>query len=83
MGRRSRGDARRRASFAHWQTMILVDTSIRIAVFRKKAAFRIEDTIEFDEIAACALRHDLPVLHMDRDYELLSRVSTLTARSVK
>jgi hypothetical protein len=34
-------------------------------------------------IAACAMRHDLPVLHMDRDYELLARVSTLTARPVK
>jgi predicted nucleic acid-binding protein len=130
--------------------MTLVDTSIWIAVFRKKAKFRIEDAVEFDEIAtclpviqevlqgfreeqayriardamtalpiiespmgeslfieaaelfraarrqgltirssvdcliaACALRHDLPVLHIDRDYELLSRISTLTTRSVK
>ena len=130
--------------------MILVDTSVWIAVFRKKAEFRIEDAVEFDEIAtclpviqevlqgfreerayrmardamtalpivespmeeslfieaaelyraarrqgltirssvdcliaACAMRHDLPVLHMDRDYELLARVSTLTARPVK
>jgi hypothetical protein len=34
-------------------------------------------------IAACALRHDLPVLHADRDYDLLARVSplrTMTAR---
>jgi len=130
--------------------MILVDTSIWIAVFRKKAAFRIEDAVEFDEIAtclpviqevlqgfreerayqiardamtalpivespleeslfieaaelyraarrlgltirssvdclvaACALRNNLPVLHMDRDFEVLSRVSTLTTRPVK
>jgi len=130
--------------------MILVDTSVWIAVFRKRPAFRIEDFVEFDEIAtclpviqevlqgfreerayrlardamtalpivespmeeplfieaaelyraarrqgftirssvdcliaACALRHDLPVLHMDRDFELLARVSTLTARPVK
>lgn len=129
--------------------MILVDTSVWIAVFRKKPAFRIEDAVEFDEIvtclpviqevlqgfreerayriardamtalpivespleeplfieaaelsrtarrqgltirssvdcliAACALRHDLPVLHMDRDYELLSRVSALATRPV-
>ena len=26
-------------------------------------------------IAACALRHDLTVLHVDRDYEALARVS--------
>jgi predicted nucleic acid-binding protein len=31
-------------------------------------------------IAACALRHDLPVLHKDRDYEVLGRVSPLVAR---
>ena len=129
--------------------MILVDTSVWIAVFGKRPLFRLEDAVEFDEvatclpviqevlqgfreerafrvardamcalpviespmeeslfieaaqlyraarrqgltvrssvdclIAACALRHDLPVLHRDRDYELLSRVSPLTTRAV-
>ena len=33
-------------------------------------------------IAACALRHDLTVLHRDRDYSLLARVSGLKERSV-
>jgi predicted nucleic acid-binding protein len=130
--------------------MILVDTSVWIVVFRKRPPFRLEDAVDFDEvatclpviqevlqgfreerafrvardamcalpviespmeeslfveaaqlyraarrqgltvrssvdclIAACALRHDLPVLHRDRDYELLSRVSTLTTRTVR
>jgi hypothetical protein len=129
--------------------MILVDTSVWIAVFGKRPLFRLEDAVEFDEvatclpviqevlqgfreerafrvardamcalpviespmeeslfieaaqlyraarrqgitvrssvdclIAACALRHDLPVLHRARDYELLSRVSPLTTRAV-
>jgi predicted nucleic acid-binding protein len=31
-------------------------------------------------IAACALRHDLPVLHRDRDFDLLARVCNLEAR---
>jgi predicted nucleic acid-binding protein len=129
--------------------MILVDTSIWIAAFRKRNPFRIEDAVEFDEIAtclpviqevlqgfreerayrsahgamtalpivespmeeslfieaaelyrsarrqgltirssvdcliaACALRHDMPVLHRDRDYELLSRISSLKARTI-
>ena len=31
-------------------------------------------------IATCALRHDLEVLHRDRDYEHLARVSPLRAR---
>jgi hypothetical protein len=33
-------------------------------------------------IAACALRHNLTVLHHDRDFELLSRISPLDARDV-
>lgn len=32
-------------------------------------------------IAACAIRHGLPVLHIDRDYDALGRVSPL--RSVR
>lgn len=31
-------------------------------------------------IAACALRHDLEVLHVDRDYDALSRVAPLRVR---
>ncbi len=129
--------------------MILVDTSIWIAAFRKKNPVRIEDAAEFDEIvtclpviqevlqgfreehpfrtareamlalplvespmeeslfleaaelyrsarrqgltirssvdcliAACALRHNLPVLHRDRDYDLLAQISPLRARTV-
>ncbi|HEX4048988.1 MAG TPA: PIN domain-containing protein [Elusimicrobiota bacterium] len=33
-------------------------------------------------IAACALRHDLTVLHRDRDFAALARVSTLRERVV-
>lgn len=33
-------------------------------------------------IAACALRHGLTVLHRDRDFDLLSRISPLRARAV-
>jgi predicted nucleic acid-binding protein len=34
-------------------------------------------------IAACALRHDLTVLHQDRDFDALSRVSPLRVRSLR
>ncbi len=34
-------------------------------------------------IAACALRHGLQVLHADRDYDALARVSALEARDVR
>ena len=33
-------------------------------------------------IAACAIRHHLPVAHIDRDYDHLARVSTLQARRI-
>ena len=33
-------------------------------------------------IAACAIRHDLIVLHNDRDYPVLAKVSTLQQRQV-
>ena len=33
-------------------------------------------------IAACALRHDLTVLHDDRDYRGLARVSSLREKSI-
>jgi len=33
-------------------------------------------------IAACALRHDVEVLHRDRDFEELAKISPLRVRSV-
>ena len=33
-------------------------------------------------IAACALRHDLTVLHSDRDYALISEISPLRVRNI-
>ncbi|HET9229597.1 MAG TPA: PIN domain-containing protein [Thermoanaerobaculia bacterium] len=34
-------------------------------------------------IAACAIRHGLPVLHCDRDFSLLAQVSQLQARKIE
>jgi hypothetical protein len=33
-------------------------------------------------IASCALRHDLEVLHVDRDFKALSKVSALKQRAL-
>lgn len=33
-------------------------------------------------VAACAIRHDLSVLHIDRDFDLLASVSGLRAREI-
>jgi predicted nucleic acid-binding protein len=128
--------------------VILLDTSIWVAVFRKKTPLRLEETVELEEvttclpviqevlqgfrdevayriareamlalpivespmeeslfleasnlyraahrhgltvrsatdclIAACALRHNLAVLHRDRDYQLLAEISALKAKT--
>ena len=130
--------------------MVLVDTSIWIEVFRKRARIRFEQVVDFEDvvtclpvvqevlqgfgderafrlardamhalpivesplparvfddagglcraarrggvtvlsgvdciIAACAIRHGLEVLHVDRDYDALVQVSPLRARRVK
>ena len=34
-------------------------------------------------IAACALQHGLDILHVDRDYDAIARVSSLRSRRVK
>ncbi len=34
-------------------------------------------------VAACALRHDLEVLHCDRDYDALAEISHLRSRAVR
>jgi len=34
-------------------------------------------------IAACAIRHQLEVLHRDRDFDALARVSALRARDIR
>lgn len=33
-------------------------------------------------IAACALRHDLTIMHHDRDYDSLARITPLRVRSI-
>ncbi len=130
--------------------MVLVDTSVWIETFRRPAALRLEDHVDFDDvvtclpvirevlqgiedesrfrtartamwalpivesplgpdviddavdlyrrarragltvrsgvdcvIAACARRHDLTVLHHDRDFPVLAQVSTLRVRAVR
>lgn len=129
--------------------MVLVDTSVWIAVFRKGSRFRLEDVVPFDDIvtclpvvqevlqgfrdeaafgrarealyalpivesplsaavvdaavdlyrsarragltvrsgvdcliAACAIRNRLTVLHADRDFDALSRISPLESRGL-
>lgn len=69
----------------------IVESPLRREVFEEaaglyRAARRAGYTIRSGVdclIAACAIRHGLPVLHNDRDYDLLGRVSPLETRRLR
>ncbi len=68
----------------------LIDSPLRAEVFEQavelyRAARRAGRTVRSSIdclIAASALRHDITVLHVDRDYEDLAAVSALRRRSL-
>lgn len=47
----------------------------------RRAEFRVRSGVDC-LIAACAIRHDLTVLHVDRAFSVLARVSSLEERNV-
>jgi predicted nucleic acid-binding protein len=69
----------------------IVESPLRPAVFEEAAdlyrrARRAGQTVRSGVdclIAACALRHDLTIVHDDRDFTALSRVSTLRVRTLR
>jgi hypothetical protein len=54
-----------------------------VALYRsaRRAGLTIRSSVDC-LVAACALRHDLEVLHRDRDYPVLAEVSALRQRRV-
>lgn len=48
----------------------------------RRAGFTVRSSVDC-LIAACALRHDLTVLHRDRDFPALARVSPLRQRNLE
>lgn len=72
-------------------SMPVVESPLALEVFEEavslyRAARRVGLTIRSSTdclIAACALRNDLEVLHRDRDYGLLARVSHLRVRDIR
>jgi hypothetical protein len=54
-----------------------------VALYRsaRRAGRRVPSSVDC-LVAACALRHDLEVLHRDRDFAALAAVAPLRARSV-
>jgi predicted nucleic acid-binding protein len=60
----------------------VVDEAVRLYRAARRAGYTVRSGVDC-LIAACALRHGLTVLHRDRDYDALARVSALDAREAK
>ena len=59
----------------------VVDDAVGLYRAARRAGYTIRSGVDC-LIAACAMRHNLEVLHVDRDYDALARVSPLRARRV-
>ena len=62
-------------------TTAVFDRAIDIYRRARRAGVTVRSSVDC-VIAACALRHDLTVLHVDRDFTNLARVSQLEARDL-
>lgn len=60
----------------------LVDEAVDLYRRARRAGFTVRSSVDC-LIAACAQRHDLMVLHHDRDFPVLARVSTLRVRALR
>ena len=63
-------------------TSSLVDRAVDLYRSARRAGFTIRSGADC-LIAACALTHTLPVLHHDRDFDLLTKISPLESRRLK
>ena len=59
----------------------VVDPAIDLYRSARRAGFTIRSGVDC-LIAACALRHSLTVLHHDRDFDLLAKISALESRKI-
>jgi predicted nucleic acid-binding protein len=59
----------------------VVDHAVGLYRAARRAGFTVRSGVDC-LIAACAIRHDLEVLHVDRDYDALAKVSPLRSRRV-
>ena len=63
-------------------TATAFEEAVRLYRAARRAGYTVRSGVDC-LIAACALRHGLTVLHHDRDYGVLARVSALDAREVR
>ena len=59
----------------------VVDQAIDLYRSARRAGFTIRSGVDC-LIAACAIRHSLTVLHHDRDFDLLAKISPLESRKI-
>ena len=59
----------------------VVDQAIDLYRSARRAGFTIRSGVDC-LIAACAIRHSLTVLHHDRDFDLLAKISALESRKI-
>jgi predicted nucleic acid-binding protein len=63
-------------------TLETFEAAIGLHRTARRAGLTVRSSID-SQIAACALRHDLEVLHRDRDYGLLAKISPLRQRTLR
>jgi predicted nucleic acid-binding protein len=63
-------------------TMVLVEEAVALYRAARRAGLTVRSSVDC-LIGACAIRHDLEVLHVDRDFGALSRISGLRERCVQ
>ena len=59
----------------------VVDQAIDLYRSARRAGFTIRSGVDC-LIGACALRHSLTVLHHDRDFDLMAKISALESRKI-
>ncbi|HXT20858.1 MAG TPA: PIN domain-containing protein [Thermoanaerobaculia bacterium] len=59
----------------------VVEDAVELYRLARRAAFTVRSSVDC-LIAACALRHGLTVVHRDRDFPALARVSALQQRDL-
>jgi predicted nucleic acid-binding protein len=62
-------------------TQPLYDQGIELYRAARRAGITIRSGVDC-LVAACAIRHSLAVLHRDRDFDLLAKVSSLESRRI-
>ena len=62
-------------------TLAVVEEAAHLYRLARRAGFTVRSSVDC-LIAACAVRHDLEVMHRDRDFESIASVSTLRAHQV-